>query len=474
MVVLDALHWIQGHAAPDLAVRWNCKAAKCGSCSAEVNGRPSLMCKTRLSDFDLAEPITVEPMRAFPLIRDLVTDVSWNYEVNKTIEPFSPPARRAPARTGAGSRRTSSGSRNSASASSASCARTSATSCATTRPSAPFMGPRYLVRVAGLEMHPIDQADRRAYLKDGRRDRLLQHHEVLHRGLPGAHQDHRQRDHPAQGARRRRATTTRSSRPGGSSAASRPSGCAGSGPARASRRCRAASPADGRWPARSTPPTPTGDGGRSDRPIRPADAGHAGRRRAADLTAPAGGLGRPIPTAGRGSALIRTDGAARGNPGRPRPGPSCIDLDRPDARDPGAPAGRLDLRLPRGPDEQRRRVHGGRPRRSPWPPSSVRGRSGSSSTPTSSSSSSTAAGGSRTPSSSRSTARRSGPSVDFRAVDGRPRPAGPELRRRRAVQRGDRPGPGRRPGLGRPPAGPLRRVHAQAAPGPQGRGTAAG
>jgi len=91
MVVLDALHWIQGHEAPDLAVRWNCKAAKCGSCSAEVDGRPSLTCKTRLSDFDLDEPITVEPMRAFPLVRDLVTDVSWNYEVNKTIPPFTPP-----------------------------------------------------------------------------------------------------------------------------------------------------------------------------------------------------------------------------------------------------------------------------------------------------------------------------------------------------------------------------------------------
>jgi succinate dehydrogenase / fumarate reductase iron-sulfur subunit len=92
MVVLDALHWIQGHEAPDLAVRWNCKAAKCGSCSAEVDGRPSLTCKTRLSDFDLDQPITVEPMRAFPLVRDLVTDVSWNYEVNKTIAPFTPPA----------------------------------------------------------------------------------------------------------------------------------------------------------------------------------------------------------------------------------------------------------------------------------------------------------------------------------------------------------------------------------------------
>src|SRR5213594_3763646 len=92
MVVLDALHYIQGYLAPDLAVRWNCKAAKCGSCSAEVNGRPRLTCKTRLSDFEPDETITVEPMRAFPLIRDLVTDVSWNYEVNQRIPPFSPPA----------------------------------------------------------------------------------------------------------------------------------------------------------------------------------------------------------------------------------------------------------------------------------------------------------------------------------------------------------------------------------------------
>ena len=92
MVVLDALHWIQAHEAPDLAIRWNCKAAKCGSCGCEVNGHPSLACKTRLSDFGPCETITVEPLRAFPLIRDLVADVSWNYEVNKRITPFSPPA----------------------------------------------------------------------------------------------------------------------------------------------------------------------------------------------------------------------------------------------------------------------------------------------------------------------------------------------------------------------------------------------
>src|SRR5918992_6369152 len=91
MVVLDALHWIQANRAPDLAVRGNCKAAKCGSCGAEVNGRPRLTCKTRLSDFEADEAITVEPMRTFPLIKDLVTDVSYNYEVNRRIRPFSPP-----------------------------------------------------------------------------------------------------------------------------------------------------------------------------------------------------------------------------------------------------------------------------------------------------------------------------------------------------------------------------------------------
>jgi succinate dehydrogenase / fumarate reductase iron-sulfur subunit len=89
MVVLDAMHYIQAHMAGDLAVRWNCKAAKCGSCSAEVNGRPKLMCKTRLDDYP-DHVIDVHPMRTFPLIKDLVTNVQWNYEVNKRIAPFTP------------------------------------------------------------------------------------------------------------------------------------------------------------------------------------------------------------------------------------------------------------------------------------------------------------------------------------------------------------------------------------------------
>jgi succinate dehydrogenase / fumarate reductase, iron-sulfur subunit len=89
MVVLDAIHYIQAHMDGSLAVRWNCKAAKCGSCSAEINGRPRLMCKTRLDDFDNVD-IHVNPMRTFPVIKDLVTDVSWNYRVNEQIAPFTP------------------------------------------------------------------------------------------------------------------------------------------------------------------------------------------------------------------------------------------------------------------------------------------------------------------------------------------------------------------------------------------------
>src|SRR6201985_772251 len=90
MVVLDAVHRIQAHQAPDLALRWNCKAGKCGSCSAEINGQPKLMCMTRLSDLPLEHRVPIEPIRSFPRIKDLVTDVSWNFEVKKRIKKFKP------------------------------------------------------------------------------------------------------------------------------------------------------------------------------------------------------------------------------------------------------------------------------------------------------------------------------------------------------------------------------------------------
>src|SRR5688500_4990184 len=90
MVVLDAIHQIQAEQANDLAVRWNCKAGKCGSCSAEVNGKPKLMCMTRMEDLPQDTPISVQPMKAFPVIRDLVTDVSVNYRIKQRIKKFKP------------------------------------------------------------------------------------------------------------------------------------------------------------------------------------------------------------------------------------------------------------------------------------------------------------------------------------------------------------------------------------------------
>ncbi|MGH3639373.1 MAG: succinate dehydrogenase/fumarate reductase iron-sulfur subunit, partial [Mycobacterium sp.] len=90
-VVLDIIHRLQATQAGDLAVRWNCKAGKCGSCSAEVNGRPRLMCMTRMSTFDEDETVTVTPLRTFPVMRDLVTDVSFNYTKAREVPSFTPP-----------------------------------------------------------------------------------------------------------------------------------------------------------------------------------------------------------------------------------------------------------------------------------------------------------------------------------------------------------------------------------------------
>jgi len=93
MVVLDCIFRIQAQDAPDLACRWNCKAGKCGSCSMEINGKPRLSCMTRMNTFKSGEAITIQPMKTFPIIKDLVTDVSWNYQQNKKIQPFSPKKR---------------------------------------------------------------------------------------------------------------------------------------------------------------------------------------------------------------------------------------------------------------------------------------------------------------------------------------------------------------------------------------------
>ena len=156
MVVLDAVREIQRTQAPDLAVRWNCKAAKCGSCSAEVNGRPVLMCKQRLDELPDEGPVRVEPMRAFPPIRDLVADVSWNYEVNKRITPFTP---RADAEWRMGQADVDRVSHFRKCIECFLCQDV----CHVLREhdlKRGYFGPRFMVRVAALEMHPLDAADR--------------------------------------------------------------------------------------------------------------------------------------------------------------------------------------------------------------------------------------------------------------------------------------------------------------------------
>jgi succinate dehydrogenase / fumarate reductase iron-sulfur subunit len=165
-VVLDVVHRIQAEQAPDLAVRWNCKAGKCGSCSAEINGRPALMCMTRMSTLPEGEPVTVSPMRGFPVIRDLVTDVSYNFEVAKRIPTFRPGPKEAD-----GTRRMQQvdidrGQEFHKCIECFLCQNV----CHVIRDHEDnklnYAGPRFFVRLAELEMHPLDTNDRRALIRE--------------------------------------------------------------------------------------------------------------------------------------------------------------------------------------------------------------------------------------------------------------------------------------------------------------------
>ncbi len=165
MVVLDAVHHIQAESANDLAVRWNCKAGKCGSCSAEINGRPRLMCMTRLADLPQDKPIRIQPMKAFPVIKDLVTDVSVNYRTKKKIKKFKP---RTPD-SADGTWRMMQGDidRVQEFRKCIECFLCQDV-CHVLREHSlheEFAGPRHFVYTAALEMHPLDTEDRREDLK---------------------------------------------------------------------------------------------------------------------------------------------------------------------------------------------------------------------------------------------------------------------------------------------------------------------
>ena len=159
-VVLDVLHRLQATQTPDLAVRWNCKAGKCGSCSMEINGQPRLGCMTRMSTFDEAETVTITPLRTFPVIRDLVTDVSFNYQKAREMPAFAPPPGLKP---GEYRMQQVDVDRSQEFRKCIECYLCQNT-CHVVRDHEEnkenFSGPRFLMRIAELDMHPLDAADR--------------------------------------------------------------------------------------------------------------------------------------------------------------------------------------------------------------------------------------------------------------------------------------------------------------------------
>jgi succinate dehydrogenase / fumarate reductase iron-sulfur subunit len=165
-VVLDVIHRLQATQAGDLAVRWNCKAGKCGSCSAEINGRPRLMCMTRMSTFGEDETVTVTPMRTFPVVRDLVTDVSYNYDKAAQIPPFNPRPRDA---DGNHRMQQIDVERSQEFRKCIECFLCQDT-CHVIRDheenKKAFAGPRFLIRLAELDMHPLDVTDRKDVAQD--------------------------------------------------------------------------------------------------------------------------------------------------------------------------------------------------------------------------------------------------------------------------------------------------------------------
>jgi succinate dehydrogenase / fumarate reductase iron-sulfur subunit len=160
MVVLDAIHNIQATQANDMAVRWNCKAGKCGSCSAEINGMPKLMCMTRMNTLPIEQPITVQPMKAFPLIKDLVTDVSWNMSVKTGIKKFKPRKPDAPDGTWRIAQEDVDRVQEFRKCIECFLCQDVCHVLRDHHMHQEFIGPRFLVYAAALEMHPLDVEDR--------------------------------------------------------------------------------------------------------------------------------------------------------------------------------------------------------------------------------------------------------------------------------------------------------------------------
>jgi len=160
-VVLDVIHRLQATQAGDLAVQWNCKAGKCGSCSAEINGRPRLMCMTRMSTFAQDETVTVTPLRSFPVIKDLVTDVSFNYLKAREIPAFAPPAGLEPGEYRMAQVDVERSQEFRKCIECFLCQNVCHVVRDHDQNKEAFSGPRFLMRVAELDMHPLDALDRK-------------------------------------------------------------------------------------------------------------------------------------------------------------------------------------------------------------------------------------------------------------------------------------------------------------------------
>jgi succinate dehydrogenase / fumarate reductase iron-sulfur subunit len=161
-VVLDIIHRLQATQAPDLAVRWNCKAGKCGSCSAEINGRPRLLCMTRMSTFSETDTIIVTPLRTFPVIRDLVTNVSFNFAKMRAVPAFAPPKELQPGEYRMAQTDVERSQEFRKCIECFLCQNV----CHAIRDhednKKAFAGPRFLMRIAELDMHPLDARPKRS------------------------------------------------------------------------------------------------------------------------------------------------------------------------------------------------------------------------------------------------------------------------------------------------------------------------
>jgi len=165
MVVLDVIHKIQAEQANDLAVRWNCKAGKCGSCSMEINGKPKLSCMTRMNEYGPEETLTLTPLKTFPIIRDLVTDVSWNYEQNKRIKPVNLHPDAATDKGYVMYQKDVDRVQEFRKCIECYLCQNVCHILRDHDKKDAFVGPRFMIRVASLEMHPLDTEDRIPELK---------------------------------------------------------------------------------------------------------------------------------------------------------------------------------------------------------------------------------------------------------------------------------------------------------------------